>query len=307
MRFISYKEIKKQLIEIFRYSVASIILISTFICLFYATIYLNPIYHCYTKPQIEQYLNETSEYILQNSDNATEIVQNIILWENSIGLTTFNKWYLKPLRFSKDPKWNIYIGKANCGEKAIIFEDMAKRTNLTYRRIQIDGFIDTKNNTNNHRWSEVWFDGDWRISDSGFNLWYPKNNQSYFTSNKGFLIGHVSIFNDNLTFEDCTDSYVNNTGKLIIQVLRDEESVADARVSIKLNNHNTSCYTIGKTIKYFTNESGLCEVTLGVYNETYYTVDATHVGMFKYTGKENVTITDGTTHLTVELDELKIL
>lgn len=306
MRFISYKEIKKHLIEIFRYSVASIILISTFICLFYATIYLNPIYHCYTKPQIEQYLNETSEYILQNSDNATEIVQNIILWENSIGLTPFNRWY-GLLRFSNDPKWNIYIGKANCEERAIIFEDMAKRTNLTYRRIQIDGLIDPKNNTNNHRWSEVWLDGDWKISDSGFKLWYPKNNQSYFTSKGDFLIGHVSIHNDDFSFEDCTDSYVNNTGKLIIQVLRNGESVADARVSIKLNNYNTSCYTIGKIIKYSTNESGLCEVTLGIYDGTYYTVDATHVGIFKYTGKENVTITDGTTHLTVDLDKRKIL
>lgn len=307
MRFIRYEEIKKYLIDIFRYSVAWIILISIFICLFYTSIYLNPIYHCYTKPQIEQYLNETSEYILQNSDNATEIVQNIILWENSIGLTTFNKWYLGPLRISKDPKWYIYIGNANCGERAIIFEDMAKRTNLIYRRIQIDGLIDTKNNTNNHRWSEVWFDGDWRISDSGFNLWYPKNNQSYFTSNRGFLIGHVSILNDNLTFKDCTDLYVNNTGKLIIQVLRDGENVANAHVSIKLNNHNISCYTIGKIIKYSTNESGLCEVTLGVYDGTYYTIDATRVGIFKYTGQENVTITNETTYLTIELDERKIL
>ncbi|VUT28180.1 MAG: hypothetical protein SYNGOMJ08_00743 [Candidatus Syntrophoarchaeum sp. GoM_oil] len=258
--------------------------------------------------EIEQDLNETAESILQNSKNDTEKVHNIIAWENNnLSLTRFESNQYYPRR-SRDPHWYIFLKKANCGERAIIFEDMAERTNITYRKLRIDGYIDpANNNIDNHRWFEVWLECDWRIADSGYNLSYPKNNQSYFTSVKEYLIGHVAILSDNGTFEDCTDRYVNETSKLIIHSVKDGKNIEDADISIKLTHKNLTCPVVGKSIKYSTNDSGLCEINLGIYNETYYTVDVSYESVFyNYSGRENVTIINKTTFLVIELDKLQI-
>lgn len=271
--------------------------------------------HCYyPKTKIEQYLDKTSESILLNSENDTAKVHKIIAWENNnLSLTSFKPYQLhlrqRKLCFSSDKVyWSIYLGKANCEERAVIFEDMARRTDLEYRRVVIDGFIDPKNNCmNNHRWSEVELDGDWRIADSGFNLSYPEDNQSHFTSEDGYLIGHVAIINDDGTFGDCTDLYVRRTGKLGIQVVKGGEFMENAAISIKLTYKNISCPVVGgNTIKRSTNEYGHCEINLGIYDGTYYTVKVSDKDMFyEYFGQENITITNETNSLVIELDKQK--
>lgn len=258
----------------------------------------------------EQYLNETAETIILNSKNDTEKVHRIIVWENKFGLTTFKPSIISQcLRLPKDAKWHIFLKKANCGERAIIFEDMAERTKLKYRRVVIDGYIDPPNNKmNNHRWSEVKLDGDWRIADSGFNLSYPEDNQSFFTLEKGWLIGHVAIQYDNETFGDCTDLYVNRRGKLIIQAVKDGKNIKDADVSINMTYKNLTCPVVsGKTIKRSTNNSGLCEINLGIYDSACYMVKVSDKGIFYGCfGRENVTIANETNYLVIELDERKI-
>ena len=260
----------------------------------------------YSKIDIERDLDKKSEDILLNSANDTEIVHRIIAWENEdLALKAF-KGYEILRSFSHDPHWYIFLRKANCGERAVIFEDMAKRTNLTYRKVAIDGYINpTENRTpNNHRWSEVWLDNDWRIADSGFNLNYPEDNQSYFTSVEGYLIGHVAFINDNGTFGDCTDRYVNRTGKLIIQAVKDEENIEDADVSVTLIYKHLSCPVAGNKIKPKTNDSGLCEINLGIYEGTNYQVSLRKSDgiFFEYFGQETVTIANETNSLVIELD-----
>ena len=302
-----------------------VLLICSIVCvitlaLIYVDLYTCPCHCYYPKTEIEQYLNETSESIILNSENDTEKVHRIIAWENKeLRLTPFIKRYQLRLRqrgvCSSPDKvhWYIYVGKAYCGERAIIFEDMAKRTNLTYRRVVIDGYIDpekigTDTRLYNHRWSEVWLDDDWRIADSGCNLSYPEDNQSYFTLEKGWLIGHVAILYDNGTFGDRTDSYVNRTGKLIIQAVKDGESIKDAEVSIKLTYMNHPWTVVGgNNIKRFTNDSGLCGINLGIYDDAYYMVKVNDKDIFyEYFGRENVTIANETNYLVIELDERKI-
>lgn len=260
----------------------------------------------YSKIDIERYLDKISEDISLNSANNTEKVHKIIAWENNdLGLKDFNRYELLLRYFSNDPHWYIYWKKARCGERAIIFEDMAKRTNITYRKLGIAGFIDPKENrTANHRWSEVWLDDDWRIGDSGFNLSYPEYNQSYFTSVRGYLVGHVAIINDNGTFKDCTDRYVNRTGRLLIQAVKDGENIEDAVVSVTLIYKNLSCTVVGgDTIKLKTNDSGLREINLGIYDGTNYLVGLRREGVFyEYFGQENVTIANETNSLVIELD-----
>lgn len=267
----------------------------------------------YDRAEVSHYLDRTSESILLNSDNDTQTTQKIIFWEKNL--------LLKPFSFSisslfrdillrhtyRDPEWFVYIRRGNCGESALIFEDMANRTNLTYRKIVIDGFIDPINNrTENHRWSEVFLDDSWRIADSGFNLWYPKNNQSYFTVNRGYLIGHVTVLNNNGSFTDCTNLYMNETGKLLIKAVRNGNPIENASVSVKLNYGDMSCNVIGgNKIDLYTNQSGFCEINLGIYNDTYYTVKVNDFKIFyNYYGKDDVEITDTDNYLELNVDKI---
>jgi len=289
------------------------------LCVITIDLYTCPCHCYYPKTEIEQYLNETCESIRLNSENDTEKVHKIIAWENNeLGLTPFKAYqlHLRQRGGCSSPNkvyWYTYVGKGNCGERAIIFEDMAKRTGLKYRKIVIDGYIDpqknyTDNRPDNHRWSEVWLNDNWRIADSGCNLSYPEDNLSYFTLEKGWLIGHVAILYDNGTFGDRTDSYVNRAGKLIIQAVKDGESIKDADVSIKLTYMNHPCSVVGgNNIKLSTNNSGLCEISLGIYDSAYYMVKVSDKGIFyEYFGRENVTIANETNYLVIELDEHKV-
>lgn len=263
----------------------------------------------YDESEIDQYFNRTSGFISLNSYNDTEKTQQIIHWERNLPLRTFQNglrnWILRYTY--RTPEWFIHIRKANCEEKAIIFEDMAKRTNLTYRKICIDGFIDPKiKSTENHRWSEVWLDGKWRIADSGFNLWYPKNDQLFFTEEKGYLIGHVVTFDDNMTMEDCTDLYVKNTSELTIKAIRNGKVIKDADIQIKLNYENLSCTVVGgNKIHLSTNDSGICQVNLGIYDNTNYTVTINDVKLFyKFSGKETIILKNNTDYLEIDVDRM---
>ena len=265
----------------------------------------------YDKTEIDQYLDWTGNQILQNSINDTEKTQQIINWERNLPLRPFSYNFRNIiLRFTyRNPEWFIHIRKANCEEKAIIFEDMAKRTNITYRKIFIDGFIDPKSkSTENHRWTEVWLDEDWRIADSGFNLWYPKDNQSYFTMERGYLIGYVATFDENMTIEDCTDLYVKNTSELTIKATRNGQIIKEADIKIKLNYGNLSCKVVGgNNIHLSTNDSGICKVNLGIFDYTNYTVTVIDEKFFhKFLGKDTINLKNNTEYLEIEVDKIKM-
>lgn len=286
-----------------------IVLLSiVFILFFLILIILNNPFFTYRPNEIEGQLCETSDFILENSKNDMEKTNKIIEWENGLKLSTFedDEEYL---RCSHNAKWFIHLKKANCGERAIIFEDMAKRTNLAYRSVTFDGYINPiDGKINNHRWTQVWIDNDWRIADSGFNLSYPKYNNYYFHSKRGFLIGHVAIIYENGTFGDITDSHVEKTGKLIINAKKDNNNVKNADISITMEYKNFSCPVVGGgTIRLTTNDSGISELNLGIYNNSNYTVSVNYKdSFFEYYGKEMFTFTDNTDTLIIELDNRKI-
>ena len=298
---------KKQVLRFTRISFFSFVIVISLFMSQYS--YLSD----YDKAEVSHYLDRTSDSILQSSDNDTQITQKIMHWENNLCLKPFNFSIFNAfrsflLRYTyRDPEWFVHIRKSNCEERAIIFEDMANRTNLTHRKIVIDGFIDPINNrTENHRWSEVFLDGSWRIADSGFNLCYPINNQSYFTGHRGYLIGYVAVINDNGSFTDCTNLYVNETGKLIIKAIRNGNPIENASVSVKLNYGNMSCNVIGgNKIKLYTDQSGFCEINLGIYSNTNYTVTVNDIKTFyKYSGKNNIEIEDADNNLEISVDNI---
>lgn len=274
---------------------------------YYAPVYTAfeySIYDFYYKPSIEQHMENISKNITQNSDTDIEKTHRIIQWENELNLKEFNILSkLDRYRRIKSNKtsWYVYLKKGNCREKSLIFEEMANKTNLTYRRIEIDGFIDSNDfGTSNHRWDEVWLDGDWRIADSGFSLYYPKNNNYFFTLEKGFLIGHVAVLDSKGKYiEDRTNSYVNKTGKLIITAKNDGEYIENTDVSIKLKYNNITSTVVGENLKVHTNESGFYEINLGMYSDTYYIVNISSGDLH---GEKNVTIRNEKTFLIMELD-----
>lgn len=275
--------------------------------IYYASLYTTfeySIYDLHYEPRIEQNMENISKIITQTSNTDIEKNQKIIEWENELNLKPFNiHSRLDRQRRIKSNKtsWHVYLKKANCRERSLIFEEMANKTNLTYRRIEIDGFIDPNNNrTSNHRWDEVWLDDDWRIADSGFSLYYPKNNNSFFTLEKGFLIGHVAVLDSRGKYiEDRTNSYVNKTGKLIITAKNDGEYIENADVSIKLNYKNITSNVVGENLKVYTNKSGFYEITLGIYDGTYYIVNISSGDLY---GEKNVTLINEKNFLIIELD-----
>jgi hypothetical protein len=293
----------------FRNAFLIIAILILFACLFAYSFYVNPIYHLYTKPQIESYLDETSETICKYSDNDAEIVQQIIAWENSenIGLKRFNK-NDSFLRLSGDARWYIYIERANCGERAIIFEDMAKRCGLKCRHLEIEGFINPKDNSiGDHAWTEVWIDNEWRIADSGFNLWYPKDNQLYFTSKREFLIGTVKVIENRTYFEDCTNDYVNDFCQLNIDVLENNNCVKKANVFITMVYNGTEVPVIGYRRKHLTYDSGRCTINLGIYNETCYNIKSSYKGLlYEHYGTGNITVDNESQSLLINITDKKL-
>ncbi|MBN2488066.1 MAG: hypothetical protein JXA98_03470 [Methanosarcinaceae archaeon] len=264
------------------------------------------------KYEIELDLNEKSNEI-NKINNDTEKVQEIIRWERNLGLKDFN-YYSEldnSLRHMFDEStWYIYLGKGNCGEKALIFEDMADRTNLTYRSVNCDGYIDPSNNeTSNHCWSEVWLDDDWRIADAGYDLYHPKDNNLHFTVNRSYLLGPVVAIYENGTEEDRTNEYIgeNKTANLVIDATRSGKPVENANVEVILNYHNVSQRVVGNLIKKSTNNTGVCEINLGIYDDVYYTVILNDLkSVYKYSGQKDIKINNETEYLEIELNELKL-
>lgn len=228
--------------------------------------------------KIESKMLDESAIILNQSDNNSEKAKMIVKWEqeqfNYPAMNHFNRnnyiYYFRGL--IPFPGYYLYINKANCGELAIVFEDMADKTNLTYRKIFIDGMLNTKSmKMNNHRFTEVLLEnGSWMIADVGFDM-YPPKSSKYEFSESGFLVGNVAIINDNGTFTDCTSSYVKNTSKIIINAKRDGLPLSNATVKVELMHDNVTSPNINNII-YKTNESGISELNLGLYNECSYKV-----------------------------------
>ncbi len=305
----SVKITKDDLVKGIFLGLRNTLFILVFLVLLVAAFYANPVYHFYTKPQIESYLNETSERICKYSNNDTEIVQQIIAWENSesIDLKRFDGYNVL-LRYFYDARWFIYIGRANCGERAIIFEDMAKRCGLTYRHVELEGFIkSSENSIADHAWTEVWIDDGWRIADSGFRLWYPKDNQTYFTSKRNFIIGNVNVINNNTYFEDCTENYVDKTCHLKVKVMENGNFVPKSSVLVTMNYNGLKVPVIGSKSKLLTNDSGEYSVNLGVYNNTSYHIKSNYKGLlYEYYGTENITVKNGSQSVFVNITDKKL-
>jgi len=284
-----------------------------------AIIYPAFLYYAIYKPlasdHIESYLDKTSEIILLRSSNNTEIADNIVKWElNEFirGSDIFNH-FLDPFgyRIPKSAGWYIFLNQGNCGERAIIFNDMATRTGLKYRKVVVDGFINSKyNSSSDHSWSEVLLeDGSWVIADTGFNASPLYTNKSVFCSDKNMLLGPVFVYENLTATIDCTEYYVDNTEKLKVKTVRDGKEIDNASIQITMNYKGVSKKVAGefsRFIKFKTNESGISEMTLGVYDNVSYTLKAVDSkGIYQYEGETDVVLGNNTEEVKIEANKLR--
>lgn len=291
----------KSLLRYTIFGIAVIILLCTIhaVCVY-------AIYNYYAVDHIEADLNEISEDILLKSSNDTEIVQNIIRWER-------NQFIIRSERFEASdlilreivPKssWYLFLNKGNCGELGIIFEDMANRTGLTCRKVGINGFIDFNGRTENHAWSEVLInETEWVVADSGFDYYPPADH--YFDYSNGWLLGPVYAFENGVQTEDRTAYYIPNTEKLIINSVRGGETVPNCSIDIEMSHNGNSTRVVGTVIKLKTNESGLCPVILGVYDNTSYTLKLVDSkGIYQYEGEKNILSGNNTSEIEIEVNQ----
>mgnify|MGYP000695883425 CR=1 FL=1 len=230
--------------------------------------------------KIESQMLDESAIILNQSANNSEKAEMIVQWEqeqfNFPAANHFNsnnyRYYLRD--YIPLPGYYLYINRANCGELAIVFEEMANITNLPYRKIVTEDMLNPISmRRNNHRFSEVQLEnGSWMIADVGFNLYPPKSSKHEFTENRGYLVGHVAIKNDDGTFTDCTPSYVKNTSKIIVNAERDGVPLSNADIEVELLYNDTKRPVIGNHIKYETDEQGIMMLNLGSYENCSYAV-----------------------------------
>ncbi|WP_198008151.1 transglutaminase domain-containing protein [Methanohalobium evestigatum] len=278
-------------------------------------------YYLLEKDNYDRYLKDTCEEILSHSDNNTEKVKNIIKWEQhriidnpNVEYFTISNilslFFINPYRLPDNPGWYLYIGKASCQELAFVFENMAKRTNLTYRRIYADKLIKPNGESNNHRWSEVKLGGKWTIADAGWNgLYHPDYNKSYFINN-GYKFGHVVIVDENFKpIKDCTSSYVNKTGHLKIEATKNGKPVENANISIYMMHENSYYQVVGHSIDYSTNSNGIFELDLATYGNTNYIIKLSSTelnGIYQYEGKKSLSLNNNENKiLNVKLDEIR--
>ncbi len=230
--------------------------------------------------KIESQMMDESVIIINQSANNSEKAEMIIQWEqeqfNFPAANHFNsnnyRYYLRD--YIPLPGYYLYINRANCGELALVFEYMANITSVPYRQIVTEDMLNPVSmRRNNHRFSEVQLENDsWMIADVGFNLYPPKSSKYEFTENRGYLVGHVAIKNDDGTFTDCTPSYVKNTSKIIVNAKRDGIPSSNADIEVELLYNDTKKPVIGNNIKYKTDEQGTLELNLGSYDECSYVV-----------------------------------
>jgi len=285
------------------------IVIIMLLYLIYATIYAvcaYAIYSHYAAEDIEAYLSKTSEEILLKSSNETEIVQNIVNWELREFVLTSERFQIQDLilrGISTKPSWYLFLNKGNCGELGIVFEDMANRTGLTCRKVAINGFIDLEGHTENHAWSEVLLNGtEWVVADSGFNFYPPADH--YFNYSEIWLLGPVYAFEDGAQVEDRTAHYIPNTERIIVMSTRGGEAIPNCSIEIEMNNNGKSQRVVGTTIKLKTNESGLCPVTLGVYDNTSYTLRIIDLkSIYQYEGETGIILENNTGEIKIEVDQ----
>ncbi|WP_407356810.1 transglutaminase-like domain-containing protein [Methanolobus sp. WCC5] len=297
---LDYKSNYTKAILLIMFSVMAILL-----CVFFLLIqaaYSYSIYNLYAADHIDAYLNKTSENILLQSSNDIEIAQNIVKWQRQEFALVSGRFKATDFlirHISGDPGWYLFLNKGNCGEFAIVFEDMANRTGMTSRNVRVDGFIHFNGGTENHAWSEVLInDSEWYVADSGFNYSPPLNN--YFGYSKSRLLGPVYVFENGIQSEDRTVHYIPNTETIMIKSINDGEIVPNCTITIKMNHNGTSKKVVGTAIKLKTNESGLCFVTLGVYNNTSYTVKAID-GMNQ--GNEEIISGNNTGYIEIEIQK----
>ncbi len=88
----------------------------------------------------------------------------------------------------------------------------------------------------------------------------------------------------------------NKTGKLFITVINDGKPIKNVDISIKLRYKNITSDVVGKNLKAYTNDSGIYEINLGTYNDTFYVLNVSYRDLFK---EKNVSVTTEKTNILV--------
>lgn len=316
---ISNSALKRDKVQMLTSAAKAVAILYVLYIVLSAFVYPAFLYYFVYKPiasdHIDAYLNKTSETILLESTNNTEIADNIVSWERNefIFKSGIFDSVLDPFgyRIPKNAGWYIYLNKGNCGERATIFNDMANRSGLSYRKIVVDGFINSKyNSSSDHSWSEILLeDGSWVIADSGFNISPLHRNKSVFCNDYNLLLGPVFVYENLTNVLDCTEEYVENTEKLKIKVVRNGKTIDNASIKVTMNYNGVSKLVAGgiaRFIKFETNESGISEMTLGVYDNVSYTLKAVESkGIYQYEGETDVVLGNNTEKVKIEANKLR--
>ncbi|AEH61280.1 hypothetical protein Mzhil_1436 [Methanosalsum zhilinae DSM 4017] len=241
-------------------------------------------YYTYGKENIISSISHDFAHYENKEITISKKSQSIIEWQkNQLNFPNskrfdnkyLNYYYLR-IFLLNEPLYYIHINRASCGELALIFEYLAEEMDVQYRSLIIDGHINQRNmNIDNHRWTEVLLeDNTWGIVDVGFNFSPISHDKYEFTENRSLLFGHVVYQNENRNWNDVTPDYVRNTTKLRINVTNNDYPVKNAKIDVFLNYNNKSAPVIGRHITYHTNESGLVEFHLGIYENVTYNIEA---------------------------------
>jgi len=191
-----------------------------------------------------------------NSNNMTNMYESQSNFILSIPLF----WY----RDTENPSWIFFYKRGNCAEYATLFVKMAEFAGIQGRCVY--------NLAEDHSWAEVIID----------NMWVPVNpsankfiNPTTYENERGIQMSYVYVI-ENGKVVDVTSQYTA-TGRLIIHVLKDNQSVAGAKITVKsrfLMERDPARYDSPRNIVpedeqiFSTDENGECVFNLGGNNYT---------------------------------------
>lgn len=195
----------------------------------------------------ESKINKIAMDLAGNKTNETQIVLDIMGWENE---NVYNTWsnngidindiilpnlrfpFLTSLcKFSGDPNWIITTKCGSCGEYSSLFSALSNeitaqgKANISSRVISTYSL--------NHAWNEVEINGVWTHLDLGAPVF---NDSKYYERVWNSYLEYVYYLDSDNNIQAITNRYNENVTKIDILVLSDNLPVKGANVLIKFSN-----------------------------------------------------------------------
>ena len=260
----------------------------------------------------KQEILNVARSIATNRNDPIEILDAIADWEKENMVYDIRPVYFYPIppfliwRIpSPDPTWVMSIKRGGCEEFAILFAEIARSAGIQSRVVYNPG--------EDHTWCEVLINGTWVHFDPTLSKGKRFNNPRIYErprneSGWGKQLSYVfSVDPSEGNKVDVTRRYTD-TGKLIVEVKKDNLPVENARVIIKSRflmetspKYKQPLYCLEK----MTNKSGICTFELGGNN---YTVIAELGEIFGYKAEKLVHLEENSSvYVTINLEQFSLL